>query len=615
MNPSKAHSANPALQSQPCNVQNNAAICPHRARVIRQLFEAILFEGNQAYQYDGRWFTLRVGEAVYRARGRFSGFGRVRLVQEDIWQTCDGYNKTVDLALLVRGLPGKPGATEKLLQELEQTIAFCRWNQDNLDIMTSRRELSYTELESAIREGHTYHPCFKARSGFSHEDHAQYGPEAGNQFQLEWLAVRRQFLAMALDCDNEQAFWMRELGEAGWQTLMEAMQTRGISFVEYGLLPVHPWQLKTLKSSLQTPVSNSHIVLLGEAGDFYQASISLRTLLNVSSPHKANIKLPLNVVNSSSLRIIEPHSVCTAPVLSRWLEKLIHQDSWFEENAVLDIQSEYAGIVLSNDTGAEDNTHWLDALAPSLSVIFRDSRPISKTHNKTATHHQDTSSQAIPFVALSLTEADGDAFIAPWIKRYGVEAWVQQLIEVTVLPVWHLLVRHGIALETHAQNMTLLHDNGWPQKLIVRDFHESLEFVSEFLAAPELQPDFTNLHPDYAKAEPDRYYWMSSIEALRELLVDTLFVYNLSEIAVLLEADFSYSESQFWKQVDKALCDYAAGAPNCSKRRTAVDLYQPQIKTESLIRKKLSGQSDTEFHHTIPNSLYQIRGGAIHVLY
>ncbi|MBU2070466.1 MAG: IucA/IucC family protein [Gammaproteobacteria bacterium] len=583
--------------------RQTAVDCPHHARVLRQLLEAVLFEQIVPYRFDGRYFSFHIAEQAYRARGRLSGFGRVRLVADDICQLHNGVAQRVNLAALVQALPGSPDATQRLLQELQQTITFCRWNQHNLRRSRSRRSLDYIALESTIDEGHPYHPCFKARSGFSLADHARYGPEAGQPFQLCWLAVRRPFLAMQLDCPSETAFWQRELGSATWQQLCDAMQAEGAALTDYALLPVHPWQLNALQQAIEQPVALRQLIVLGRAGDYYQAGISLRTLFNVSHKDKANIKLPLNVVNSSSLRTIEPHSVCTAPRLSRWLQSIIEQDPWFEQNTALDIQSEYAGLVL-NDAAAPPNQHWLVKLAPALSVIFRDSRPLYASGYR-----------ATPFVALTLTEADGAAFIAPWLQRYGIQCWLDRLIEVVVIPVWHLLVRHGIALETHAQNMTLLHDNGWPQQLVLRDFHESLEFVSTFLDEPGLQPDFTALHPDYRLGADDRYYWMSSIEALRELLVDTLFVYNLAELAFLLEQQFAYPEALFWLRIDEALSRYAATAKGWSARLAQLDLHQAQIQTESLLRKKLSGQPGSEFHHRIPNPLHQSRHGASDVIY
>src|SRR5690606_19170135 len=66
---------------------------------------------------------------------------------------------------------------QRLCAELWQTRALCNWNRCNLGPPRPRRGLSYRALESALDEGHPYHPCFKARTGFSLDDHRRYGPE------------------------------------------------------------------------------------------------------------------------------------------------------------------------------------------------------------------------------------------------------------------------------------------------------------------------------------------------------------------------------------------------------------------------------------------------------
>lgn len=114
------------------------------------------------------------------------------------------------LAQLVSVLPGSGPTRGKLLNELTQTIAFSAWNERQVPARL-RRTLSFAELEGALEEGHPYHPCYKARTGFSVADHAAYGPEMGGAFQLVWLLVARKHLRCAIPGD-EDAFWQAELG-------------------------------------------------------------------------------------------------------------------------------------------------------------------------------------------------------------------------------------------------------------------------------------------------------------------------------------------------------------------------------------------------------------------
>lgn len=565
-----------------------------KSRVIKQLVEALLFEQLVPYHYTNGNFWFSVGDTRYIARGHISSFGRIRLDATYIKQIAPFKTATIDLPTLINALPASDATKDQLLKELSQTIGFSEWNDAHLTPIKSRRDLNYSALESAILEGHPYHPCFKARTGFSLSDHASYSPEAGSEFKLHWLAIKRQFLAANLPTE-EDCFWQQELGESTLTTLRQRLQVLTPDSQEYGLLPIHPWQRNKLSTALSQPINNKEIIDLGECGDSYQATISVRTLLNITSPQKAHVKLPMNMVNTSSLRTIEPHSVTTAPVISNWLDTLIKQDSWYQKRQNFAIQHEYAGIVVRHPNVAAGSEHWANKLSPSLSVIFRNSQPLQGGHT-----------DALPFAALSLVEQDGLPFIDPWINKYGCEAWLTQLIEATIIPVWHLLVKHGIAVEAHAQNMILRHQHGWPTSVVLRDFHESVEYVEDYLAQPKLKPHFAELHHDYVHAPDNQYYWMSQVDALRELLVDTLFVYNLTDVATLMQRFYHYEETQFWQQVTNTLSAYEKNSPSWRSRIHKIDLLAPKIQTESLVAKKLSGQGAQEFHHTIPNPLHPL---------
>ncbi|TIN17865.1 MAG: hypothetical protein E5Y59_07765, partial [Mesorhizobium sp.] len=127
-----------------------------------------------------------------------------------------------------------------------------------------------------------------------------------------------------------------------------------------------------------------------------------------------------------------------------------------------------------------------------------------------------------------------------WVEQHGLDAWLDKLVATVVMPVFHLLVGHGIATEAHGQNLILIHRDGWPVRLAMRDFHDSVEYVPGFLRDPSTVPDFLALNPAYRDAAPHR--------------------------------------------------------------QAALGLFQPRIRTESLLRRKLAPPG-TECAHEIPNSL------------
>jgi len=568
------------------------AMCENEKRVVRQLFEALLYEDIIEYCFEDGKFTLNIGRTLITAQGQTTHFSRVRLDPNSIKR--DGVPLTLSNAIkLIHSLPYAEEKRNKLADELKHTLLLCRWNQKNLAQMPSRRALSYMRLESALVEGHPYHPCFKSRSGFSVADHEKYGPEAGGKFKLQWLAIKKEYLSVNFNGETEQSFWKRELGHSTYNYLTDILRQQGGNHQDYGLVPVHPWQYKTIRPLLEQPLADSDVYSLGLAGDDYQASTSLRTLLNTSNVNKASVKLPLNVVNTSSLRTIEPHSVCTAPHISNWLANVISNDEWLQSQNVLFIQKEYAGIALKNPEDDSENGSWINALLPSLSAIFRDASVLNEPNAKT-----------VPFAILASTEQDGKPFVAHWIEKHGVEKWLDALINTAVLPVWHLLVNHGIAVEAHAQNMSLILNDGLPKKVVLRDFHESLEYVPEFIANACIVPEFEKINPEYVNAPLNHYYWMDNIGALRELFVDTVFVYNLTELSFLFSKHGYCSESFFWSKVARALRSYKDSGVTDYSRTNRLSLSEPRIITESLLKKKLhASNAHQEFHHTIENPL------------
>ncbi|WP_078380468.1 IucA/IucC family protein [Sutcliffiella halmapala] len=556
--------------------------CKTEERVKRQLVEAILFERLLPFELieekESTIFLIKGRTHTFQCKGRITAFDRYRIVERSILKiNQDGTSQDVSLNHLIEELTTDGNIRSKVLLELQQTILLSKWNERNVPILSTRRDLPYEELESAITEGHPYHPCYKARTGFTLADHENYGPEANYSFQLCWIAIPRTTVRSSFP-SNEIEFWKKELGEETYSILINRLKEQGGDFSIHTLFPVHPWQWKNF---IQQHTLDLSILFLGCVGDSYRATQSVRTLWNETDLRKSHIKLAMNMVNTSSLRIFEPHSVCTAPEISTWLCRVQETDPFLQDRLVL--LQEYAGSIVDTKS---------PTIQGQLAVIWRESvRAVLKQGE-----------EAVPVNALSLMEQDGKPFIDDWLQKYGIEKWLVQFIEVAVLPVWHLLIAHGIGVEAHAQNMVLLHEDGWPTRLILRDFHESVEYTESFLSAPTLLPDFNSLHTDYLNAPNDKYYWMSSVEALRELVMDTLFVFHLSELSYLLEIHYHYLEERFWKQVQEILNKHLQAFPELVERHKLVQSDNSKIAVESLFTKKIKpGQSD--YRHFIQNSL------------
>ena len=554
-------------------------------RVLRQLAEAILFEGLADLEpvwgdTHGR-LDWRIGPHRFRATGSLGPFGRPRLDASSVEMAeAAGAWQGAELAALVDALPATPECRARLLAELRQTIELCDWNARTLRL-PERRGLAFAPLDAALWEGHPYHPSFKARTGFSLDDHGRYGPEGGAPFRLEWLALRRDAVALSLP-DTDVAFWRAELG-AEADVLADRLHRAGLSLETHALLPVHPWQLERLRAGpLQPWLAEGRAVPLGTAGARYRASQSLRTLHNLDDPHAASVKLALNLVSTSSLRTLDPRFVLTAPALSGWLAGLVAGDPLLRGRYRIDILREYAAILADRD----------GPLKGQLAAIWRESPDLSPGE------------AALPFNALGVREADGTAFVAPWLARYGLADWLDRLIEVAVLPVWHLLVAHGVALEAHGQNMILVHRDGWPERVILRDFHESAEYVPDFVAEPSRVPDFGAIDPAHAGPVDDRFHAMRSPATLAELVTDSLFVFSLCEVTHLLACAHGLDEAAFWPRLGRRLRTHAA-EHGLGDRFARLQVDAPLLRVEGLLSRKL-GCAEARCSRSVPNALFSL---------
>ncbi|MBL8561906.1 MAG: AMP-binding protein [Gemmobacter sp.] len=514
---------------------------PAEARVLRQLIEALAFEGLIA-PAPGGW---EVAGLAIRAPYRTGGFGRVRLLGEA--QGADGL--PLRLPELLAALAAAGFDTALLGTALGRTAHFLRAAGP---VRRNRLLLRGAALDGALIEGHPYHPCFKSRIGFSDADNAAFGPEAGQGFRALWLAADPALVTAT----------GTPLAEGSG---MQAPPGRV-------LMPVHPWQWRHLARdpAVAAWLAEGRLRLLGEGGPLMRATQSLRTLAPMapggdlgSDQGGDHLKLSLAVGITSSVRDIAPWSVAVAPAISGWLGRVVAEDPAFARWP-LTILPEHGAAILGRD--------WLGG---RLAALRRSPPPEG----------------AVPVNALTLADPDGTPLIAPWLARHGVMRWVSRLLEVLVLPVWHLMGAHGIGLEAHGQNLLITHDEGWPTGLVARDFHESLEYVPGLLARPELLPDLAAIDPGFAHAADGTYHRMGAASDLRDLVLDCLGVHVLADLAHLLHRQGWLPEAQFWAACRAILPEGA---------KPALGLHAPLLPAERLAGRVLGARPES---HPVPNPL------------
>ena len=528
-------------------------------RVMRQLIESLTYEGALRPEADGAGWrvTGRAGDrpVVYRwtARRRFS-FDRVRLGPDPVRRTVAGETATeatsprLFLTEIGPLLTADPERRQAFATELERTIAndtqaLRHWRQ------AGRRAdgASVDDLESLVVDGHPYHPAYKSRLGFDAADNAQFGPEFARLIRPVWVALHRH--------------------------LAECSAVRGVEpelLDDRVVLPVHPWQWRTRATTLAPLLADGALVSLGMGGDDYRAQQSIRSLANVSRPGQPTLKLALSIVNTSTARTLAPHAVANAPLITGWLQRIAARDPH--------LATELRPVLLGEIMGV--------AHSPELSAVWRES-----LHPYLA-----AGEEAAPFTALVHVDATGEPFIARWVKDQGVEPWVRRLLAVAVAPVVHFLVAHGIALEAHAQNLILIHEDGRPRRLGLRDFHDGVRFSVAGLADPAARPVLRPTPPEHFRVNRNSYLEAQTDAEVRDFVHDCLFFVNLAELAMFLEDRFDLAAERFWSLARGVVEGHRRRFPELAGRAARFDVLAPDVSVEQLTIRRLLPDTDVRVH-------------------
>ncbi|NKE73559.1 IucA/IucC family protein [Candidatus Manganitrophus noduliformans] len=582
-----------------------------RRRIFRQLIESLIYEGVLVPEVEkekgGDLLRLHGREqggtpVTYRcrARRRFS-FDRVRLDPKPVVRVRGGRSMEAQslscfLLEIQASLGTDPDRLVRFTEELEQTLL-----KDTLAQHRGRRERgllrgrAYDDLESGLMEGHPYHPCYKSRIGFDYADHLAFGPEFAPMLRPIWLAARRDASRIAASGRlRPERFLKQELGEEVYGRFLREVRRRGKVPEAYVLIPVHPWQWRERVLPLfYNDLREDRLIQVGTAKDFYSPQQSIRTVANLTAPHKASLKLSLGIVNTSTSRILAPHTVRNAAPITDWLQRIAQEDSFLRE--------ELRPILLGEVVGVAYDPPRPDLLQPAgygaLSCIWRESvHPFLSEAEK-----------AVPFNSLACLDRDGRPFITPWVEQVGLVPWVRRLLSVSILPVIHFLYAHGIALEAHAQNMILIHTDGMPQRVAFKDFHDGIRFAPALLAAPDLRPDLCPTPELHARVNRNSYIEAEKEEEVRDFVHDAFFFVNLSELALFLDEAFALPERRFWTLARGVIERYLRRFPALQGRIALFDLFSPTVQVEQLTKRRLFPETEPRLHR-VRNPLAFVKG-------
>jgi siderophore synthetase component len=529
---------------------------------------------------------LSFGAATYTFSSTRGGFGSYQVVPGSVRRTAAGIlgndeseEATDPVQFLVDAADalGISGSTVAgYVAELSSTLAA-----DVQMAFTAVPNAALVGLSHTALEGHlTGHPLLaanKGRLGFSAADSLRYTPEARTPLRLVWLAVRRGLAEFRGTPElSEHAVVGRELSPAA----LEAFRAQLVDPDSYVWLPCHPWQLDhVVRTQWARELATGEIVVLGEGPDDYLPTQSIRTMVNVSSVQRYQVKLPLKILNTSVYRGIPAHCSLAAPMVTQWLRGLWYRDEVFNRLGT-ELLGEVASVTVRHPQLSSGVPYqWTE----TLGCIWRD--PL--------TPRLAAGETAWPLAAVLHRDVSGEPLVAALIDASSADAttWVAELISTLIRPLLHLMHHYGITVNPHGENLSIIcGPEGLPARLVIKDLIDDVNISTEPIPARGPEPD-----------SHDRVLPRKPWHILRQYLVDALFLGVLNPLADLLASSALVAPDKLWAMLRGEIEQYARAHPQYQDRLEATALLGETFARYPLNGYRLTlGYTDLDTRPPIP---------------
>lgn len=415
-------------------------------------------ESGVIYEFDG-WMTiwnhLRVDPSSIRRNGTCATSAAQFFIDTKLETTMD------DITL------------GNFLEELHNTLSRDV-SLFSSDISSNLAKLDDLSLQR-ILNGHPKILLNKGRMGWGQEASNRYSPEAGKAFQLRWVALKKEFAEGELKLPQDIQDDFKEIDPS------------------FTLIPVHPWQWdRFIQIQFAEYLATGTMRDLGERGDFYAPQISLRTLSNVTSPSKMDVKLPLSILNTSCVRGLTQKTLRLGSEVSSILAKICKEDKLLKDEGC-DVLKESGGVTVPHPyydqvEGAPYRYHEF------LGALYRESTasklaPREKAILTSVLHHQDQNKRTV---------------LEEYIKLSGLSPknWLTLYFRKVIVPLYHLQLEYGVGMVAHGQNIVLKLKDYVPSGMLLKDFQGDFRLSSKLPEKGQkyfghLAAEITRLPPEY----------------------------------------------------------------------------------------------------------------------
>lgn len=546
--------------------------------------------GEQYYQFEG--FQYQLGH-WYIQPGSVRHYAvPVATSAEPLAQAEPAWNLHQFITSVARQAEVKPFTMTYLVKEMNNTwVAEAHLFDQQRPDSSAITNLSAAEVEGVLR-GHPWLIMSKGRMGFGYHDYLNFAPEMQPKLQLLWVAVHQQLADYQhIDGLDLQALYAQELDSQQLTQFLQQIRDAGQQPDDYILLLVHPWQWHHwLVSTYAGEIASQQIIALGLSQDWYMPMQSIRTFSNISHPERRYVKLPLSIFNTAVYRGLPSDRNKAAPAFTQWLKTTFANDTVWQQT----------GLVLLG----EDATVTVDQ--PCFDQIdgapYQFKELFGCLWRESVQSYLQDGEQVLSQAALVHRDLDGHSVLAVLVERSGLQplVWLKQFVQVCMTPLLYGLYRYGLVFSPHGENSLLIHENGVPKRMVIKDFIDDVNLIDE--AFPEL-----------ASLPPEAELLLRhTAQDLTHFIFTGLFIVHYRYISSIFLQDFNHTEAEFWQQVADVAQEFHQQHSELTDRIQKFDLFRPKFEKICLNRVRLfsHGYADDAERpyptilHAMPNPIH-----------
>ena len=462
----------------------------------------------------------------------------------------------------------KPFTKAYLIKEMNNTwLAEAHlFNETRLPSIAVLTEPHY-KVEGMLR-GHPWLIMSKGRMGFGYDDYLSAAPELSPEVKVLWLAVHRD-LAEYRSTEDWSAcgLYQHEFDANELQQFINILQEKNLDPQNYFLIPVHAWQWhQWLVPTYANEIVDQKIIELNISQDSYVPMQSIRTLCNTSNLQRHYIKLPVSIFNTAVYRGLPSKRNLAAPAVTAWLKRIHQQDQDLQNTGVIFL-GEVATLTIHQPCFDR-----IDGAPYQFKELF------GCLWRESVDRYVDPSHQVLSQAALLHRDISGQSILSVLIQASGLSPldWLAQFAQVSMSPLLLCLYRYGLAFSPHGENTMLVHENGVPKAMVLKDFIDDINLVDE---------DF----PELAQlpSEADLLLRHEATD-LSHFIFTGLFMVHYRYICNVFLQDYpEHSEVEFWQTISSVIDAFHQAHPELAGRIEKFAMFRAEFEKICLNRVRL----------------------------